>query len=49
MKDAQPEATRAFRARGHAEVVTLGEFTLGRAIYEPGWRWSPGRGDLRPR
>jgi hypothetical protein len=40
-----PDETRPFRAHGHADVVTLGDFTLGRAVYEPGWRWSQ---DVKP-
>jgi hypothetical protein len=26
-------------------VVTLGDFTLGRGVFEPGWRWS---NDVKP-
>jgi hypothetical protein len=26
-------------------VVTLGDFTLGRGVFEPGWRWSE---DVKP-
>ena len=26
-------------------VVTLGDFTIGRGVFEPGWRWS---NDVRP-
>jgi hypothetical protein len=35
-----PHETRQFQAHGHLDVVTLGDFTLGRATFEPGWRWS---------
>ena len=35
----QPDERRAF-AKGHAEVVTLDEATVGRSEWAPGWRWS---------
>ena len=34
-----PDERREFPL-GHAEVVVLDEATVGRATYEPGWRWS---------
>jgi hypothetical protein len=34
-----PDETRKFD-KGKLEVVKLGEFTLGRGTYEPGWKWS---------
>ncbi|MDQ1656056.1 MAG: hypothetical protein QOD41_1139 [Cryptosporangiaceae bacterium] len=40
-----PDETRKFRAHGHADVVTLGDFTIGRSTFEPGWRWS---NDVKP-
>jgi quercetin dioxygenase-like cupin family protein len=36
---AQPTETRTFE-KGRFEVYTIGPMTLGRATYEPGWRWS---------
>ena len=36
---ATPDEVRAF-PNGRAEVVTLNESVVGRAVYEPGWRWS---------
>lgn len=39
-----PDETRPFQAHGHA-VVTIGDFTLGRGTFEPGWRWST---DVKP-
>ncbi|HTE45430.1 MAG TPA: cupin domain-containing protein [Gemmatimonadaceae bacterium] len=37
--------------KGRFELVDLGGMTIGRAIYEPGWRWSehvgPGIGQTR--
>jgi hypothetical protein len=34
-----PDETRAF-PKGKFEIVRIGGMTLGRATYEPGWRWS---------
>lgn len=34
-----PDEVRHF-PRGRFELVTLGGMTIGRATYEPGWRWS---------
>jgi hypothetical protein len=34
-----PEEVRAF-PKGKVELVTMGGKTLGRAVLEPGWRWS---------
>ena len=36
---ATPDEVRAF-PNGRAEVVRLDESVVGRALYEPGWRWS---------
>ena len=35
----EPDEVRTFEL-GTFEVVTLGGMTIGRARYEPGWRWS---------
>ncbi len=35
----QPDETRTL-ALGRFEIVRLGGLTLGRATYEPGWKWS---------
>ncbi len=40
-----PHETRPFQAHGHMDVVTLGDFTLGKGTFEPGWRWS---NDVKP-
>lgn len=40
-----PHETRPFQANGQAELVTLGDFTLGRGTFEPGWKWS---NDVKP-
>jgi hypothetical protein len=42
-----PDEVRTF-TKGRFELVTVGGMTIGRATYEPGWRWSadvgPGAG-----
>jgi quercetin dioxygenase-like cupin family protein len=35
----QPDEVRTF-AKGKLEIVHIGGQTIGRASYEPGWRWS---------
>ncbi len=35
----QPDEVRRFE-KGIFEVVRIGGMTVGRATYEPGWRWS---------
>jgi quercetin dioxygenase-like cupin family protein len=35
----QPDEVREFD-KGRFELVTLGGMTIGRATYQPGWRWS---------
>ena len=34
-----PDAVRNF-TRGRFELVTIGGMTIGRATYQPGWKWS---------
>ncbi|MCW2712764.1 MAG: Cupin 2, conserved barrel domain protein [Marmoricola sp.] len=41
----EPDESRPFKGHGHMDVVTLGDFTLGRGVFEPGWRWS---NDVKP-
>ena len=45
-----PDETRLME-KGKFEVVRIGGLTVGRATYEPGWRWSvhvgPGLGQTR--
>ncbi|MBJ6765467.1 cupin domain-containing protein [Myxococcaceae bacterium JPH2] len=36
---------RPFVAHGGSDVLKLGELTVGRAVFEPGWRWSK---DVKP-
>lgn len=40
-----PDETRHF-AKGKFEVVHLGGLTIGRATYQPGWKWSEHVGSL---
>jgi hypothetical protein len=35
----QPDEVRLF-GKGRFEIVRLGGVTIGRATYEPGWKWS---------
>jgi quercetin dioxygenase-like cupin family protein len=35
----QPDETRTFE-KGKFELVRVGEMSIGRASYEPGWKWS---------
>ncbi len=35
-----PDETLLFEEKGHVELVRLGGREAGRAIFEPGWRWS---------
>ena len=35
----RPSETRRFE-KGRFEVYEVGPMTIGRATYEPGWRWS---------
>ena len=34
-----PDEVRVF-AKGRLEIVRIGGLTIGRASYEPGWKWS---------
>lgn len=40
-----PDETRPFVAHGRMEVVKVGGLTVGKGIFEPGWRWSQ---DVKP-
>lgn len=35
----QPDEVRVFE-KGRFEIVRIGGLTIGRATYEPGWKWS---------
>jgi len=40
----EPDEVREF-PRGRFELVNVGGMTIGRATYEPGWKWSEHVGD----
>jgi mannose-6-phosphate isomerase-like protein (cupin superfamily) len=35
-----PDETRPFEGKGEAQVVNVGGHTIGKAVFEPGWKWS---------
>ncbi len=35
-----PDETRPFEGKGKADILQLGGQTVGKAVFEPGWRWS---------
>jgi hypothetical protein len=35
-----PDETRPFEGKGKADVLQIGGQTVGRGVFEPGWRWS---------
>ena len=39
MEFSKPDEVLRFE-KGHFEVIHIGGMTLGRATYEPGWKWS---------
>ena len=41
----RPDEVRVFE-KGRFELVTIGGMTIGRATYEPGWKWSEHVGPL---
>ena len=40
-----PDEVRPFAAHGQMEVVHIGDTTIGKGTFEPGWRWSQ---DVKP-
>lgn len=36
----EPDETRQAAGKGQVELVRLGEITIARATFQPGWRWS---------
>jgi|SRR5271166_2301971 len=36
----QADETRPFRDKGQVELVSIGGGTVGRATFQPGWKWS---------
>ena len=35
-----PDETRPFEGKGKAEIVNVGGHTVGKGVFEPGWKWS---------
>ena len=35
-----PDETRPFEGKGKADVVEVAGHTIGRGVFEPGWKWS---------
>jgi quercetin dioxygenase-like cupin family protein len=35
-----PDESRPFAAHGHADIHQIGNGTVMRAVFEPGWKWS---------
>jgi hypothetical protein len=35
-----PDETRPFEGKGKADVVNVGGTMIGKAVFEPGWKWS---------
>ena len=40
-----PHESRPFQAHGQMDVITIGDFTMGKGTFEPGWKWS---NDVKP-
>ena len=36
----QPDETRPFQGKGQVELVNIGDGMVGRATFQPGWKWS---------
>jgi hypothetical protein len=37
---ASPDETRQFAGKGKMDIVNVGGMSVGKGIFEPGWRWS---------
>jgi hypothetical protein len=35
-----PDETRPFEGKGKADVLNIAGKTIGKAVFEPGWKWS---------
>lgn len=44
-KFSSPDETRPFQGHGHVDLIKIGEGTIGRGVFEPGWKWSV---DVKP-
>jgi len=41
-----PDEKRPFVAHGYVDVLSFGDRTVGRAVFEPGWKWQKDVGPL---
>jgi mannose-6-phosphate isomerase-like protein (cupin superfamily) len=41
----EPDEVRPFKAHGEAQIVNVGAGTVGKGVFQPGWRWSE---DVKP-
>lgn len=39
-KSSSPDAVRPMNGKGQVEILNLGDGVVGKATFEPGWRWS---------
>lgn len=44
-KFSSADETRRFQAHGHVDLIKVEGGTVGRGVFEPGWRWSQ---DVKP-
>jgi hypothetical protein len=35
-----PDETRQFQGKGHMDIVNVGGMTVGKGVFEVGWKWS---------
>jgi hypothetical protein len=40
------DEVRPFKAHGRAELATVGQLTMSRGTFEPGWRWTQDVGPI---
>jgi uncharacterized RmlC-like cupin family protein len=44
-KFSSADETRPFKAHGHVDLLKIEQGTVGRGVFEPGWKWSV---DVKP-
>jgi uncharacterized cupin superfamily protein len=44
-KFSSADETRRFKGHGHVDVLKIGDGTVMRGVFEPGWKWSS---DVKP-
>lgn len=45
-KFGRADEVRPFQAHGRIELVKFGELSIGRGVFEPGWRWTADVGPI---